>query len=222
LHGFSGADRGGGTLYLWLSVARAPPRRSTALRYVPMNLSSEQFARVRYLLDDRWETWEDFDRTLAMMSAEELHEYADRFDWDAGEAVERLTRVLKHPNCDRGTALMIYWRADPVFDLEYGTRERLEAEEGERVNVYDLTRYIEKRLADDSFATARIPYDPQNDRGKDRTKPKKPRAWQLEERDGQIVRVDIQPPPEAPKIDVRALLPAVVFEPVQAGRPGGT
>ena len=45
---------------------------------------------------------------------------------------------------------------------------------------------------------------------------------QLEERDGQIVRVDIQPPPEAPKIDVRALLPAVVFEPVQGGRPGGT
>jgi hypothetical protein len=92
-----------------------------------MNLSPEQVERVRYLAEDRWESWTDFLSVLALMSTEELHEFVNEMNWDGG-GTDRLKHVLAHPNCDRGTALMIYWRVDPIFFLKYGTRERIKAE----------------------------------------------------------------------------------------------
>ena len=89
-----------------------------------MPLTPEQLERVRYLVDDDWGAsspdeptqWADFDRTLARMSAEELHAFVDQMNFGGG-AADRLTRVLAHPRCDRGTALMAYWRTRPLFYL---------------------------------------------------------------------------------------------------------
>ena len=172
-----------------------------------MALTPQQRERVRYLAEDEWvETddeatrWADFDRGLAQMSAEELHAFVRDMNWDGGGA-DRLRRVLAHPRCDRGTALMIYWLARPRFYIKYGTRERVRDELwASALDDYDMLREIERRFESGGFATADIPFDPANDDGHDHTA------------DGQGRR---------PLIDPRTVLPAIMFEPVN-GRDGGT
>jgi len=173
-----------------------------------MALTPEQAERVRYLAEDEWggesedeaAQWADFDRVLAQMSAEELHAFVNVMNWDGGGA-DRLSRVLAHPLCDRGTALMIYWLARPRFYIKYGTRERVRDELWpSALDDYDLLCDIERRFAANDFATADIPFNPADDNGRDHTS------------DG---------PRRRPLVDPRAVLPAVMFETVR-GRDGGT
>ena len=189
-----------------------------------MELTPEQSERVRRLVEDQWHDWQEFDGILRQMSAEELHAFASKMNWDGGGA-DRLMRVLEQRKCDRGTALMIYWRADPVFDLKYGSRENVEAETWPaRVEEWDMMRYIEQRLLDPhGFATARFAYDPTNDRGRDHTKQKRKKRPRpiYENRDGKFVKVGEKQLPDDPEIDVRASLPPIVFEPI-IGEPAGT
>jgi hypothetical protein len=147
------------------------------VRYVRMALTPEQAERVRYLAEDEWGSssedeaaqWANFDHVLGEMSAEELHAFVDRMNWDGGGA-DRLTRVLAHPLCDRGTALIIYWRARPTFYIKYGTRERVRDKLWPSALAdYDMLRDIEQRFQAGDFTTANIPYDPANDGGGDRT-----------------------------------------------------
>jgi hypothetical protein len=85
-------------------------------------LSEEQQRRVRYLValdyvsdtgspDDDAITRHRFDSTLRRMGPEELHQFAGNYNCDCG--AEGLRRVIRHPHCDRGTALMVFWRLGP-------------------------------------------------------------------------------------------------------------
>ena len=199
-----------------------------------MTLTPEQASRVAYLLEGDWggeaesddlpEYWTQFDRVLAQVeSPEELHEFVDRWNWDGG--TEPIRRALAHPRCDRGTALMVYWRIDPIFYLlpEHNTREKVRTNLWPDALVHwDMLRDIERRLAGNDFETARVPYDPANDRGRDRTVQRRKRRPipLLENRDGKFVKVGEKPRPDDPEVDVRATLPPEVFQPV-AG-PAGT
>ncbi len=187
------------------------------------DLSPEQVARVRYLVEDRWvssnhsESWDSFKRILAQMSSEELHEFIKKMNWD-GNGATRAKCVLAHPKCDRGTALMIYWRTDPIFYLKYGTRERVAKELWPAaVEYWDMIRDIELRLGTpNSFITARIPYDPQNDEGRDRTKQRRKRRpiQIIEKQDDAFIKVAEKSLPDDPEIDVKKMLPPVVFKPI--------
>jgi hypothetical protein len=191
-----------------------------------VNLTPEQTERVRYLVEDRWggdtpsKSWEDFERVLARMSAEELHEFAEKMNWDGGGA-DRLMRVLAHPRCDRGTALMISWRTNPVYHAsKYGDRDGVKSKMPSALAEWDMMRYIEQRLAaPGSFAAARIPFDPRNDFGRDRTNPKVKKRMRpvLEKRDGKFVKVGEELWVSHVPIDAHKVLPPVVFEPVKGG-----
>ena len=169
-----------------------------------MALTPEQAERVRYLAEDEWgsesvdeaEQCASFERVLAQMSAEELHAFVNRMNWDGGGA-DRLTKVLAHPLCDRGTALMIYWRTNPRFFIRYVTRERVRDELwASALEDFDMLRSIERRFQSGGFATSNIVFDPTNDRGHDWTS------------DG---------PRRRPIIDPRAVLPAIMFEAIHGG-----
>ena len=169
-----------------------------------MALTPEQAERVRYLAEDEWAgesadeaaRWAEFDRVLGQMSAAELHAFVDQMNWDGGGA-DRLTRVLSHPLCDRGTALMMYWRAQPRFFIQYGTRERVRDELGPtELAEYDMLRDIERRFQSNDFSTDDIAFDPADDEGHDLTS------------DG---------PRRRPLVDPRTVLPAVMFEPTGGG-----
>jgi hypothetical protein len=199
-----------------------------------MALTPEQSSRVKYLLDGGWGRtflaeseeeptyWTDFDRILAEVNTpEELHEFVDHWNWDGG--TEPIRRALAHPLCDRGTALMVYWRIDPIFYLkpEHDTRAKVEANLWpDAVVHWDMLREIEQRLAANRFRTAEVAFDPMNDRGRDRTKQrfkKKPPIPLFENINGKLVKVGEKQRPEDPEIDVRGSLPPVVFEPVKGG-----
>ena len=186
-----------------------------------MPLTAEQLERVRYLADDVWadesktedESWVDFDCTLAEMSAEELHAFVEQMNWDGGGA-NRLKRVLAHPLCDRGTALMAYWRGQPTFFLPYQTRERVRDElEPDALEEFDLLRDIERRFANEDFASAICAFDPTNDGGHNwtgkRTRVKPTEIWG--EENGRRVQLN-RKEPWGDFIEPRAILPANLFK----------
>lgn len=98
---------------------------------------------------------------------EELHLFADLYNWDGG--VEDLWRVIQHPVCDLGTALLVYWRGQPDFDLQYADRDEVP---DRRRKEWDLLREIERRVAAGAYRTASQPFDPADDNSNDlRPKP---------------------------------------------------
>lgn len=129
-------------------------------------------ARVRAA---REEAFEQPEIVRSLASAAELHAFAEDFNWDDA-SVAALVEVVRHPQCDAGTAKMLYWAADPddLFS-EVRTREELastlgiepgedaaaEGEEEElRLQHWDLLLEIEERLASHRFATAVIAFEP--------------------------------------------------------------
>ena len=195
-----------------------------------MALTPEQAERVRYLAEDEWSgdskdeaaQWADFDRVLATMTAEELHAFVQEMNWDGGGA-DRLTRVLAHPRCDRGTALMIYWLAQPTFYLPYETRDRVRDELWpSALKDYDMLRDIERRFADGGFASADIAFNPADDRGLDRTakQPRKRPVPIYGTENGRRVQLN-KNETLGTRIDPRSVLPAVMFVPIP-GRAAGT
>jgi len=118
------------------------------------------------MFQDEWESpdelWQFFE---TVTDAEELHLYADGFNWDTG--VEELRRVIQHPLCDGGTALLIYWRGAPGWYARY--TDHSEVRPPDQVDQYDLLREIEQKIIGGHFRTRRFDYNPKSDRGNDLT-----------------------------------------------------
>ncbi len=74
-----------------------------------------------------------------------LHAWADRYNWDDG--AKKLLTALRNPSCSLATALLIYWRAQPYWYLQYaGDREAQTDPTGK--TIVPLLREIEQRVAD--------------------------------------------------------------------------
>lgn len=92
--------------------------------------------------------------------AEQLFVRTELYNWDNGN--NRLYETLNSEHCDKATALMIYWRADPNF---YYGRYDSEADipEGWQLNGYKLMKEAEKLLLENNFPET-IGYTPDEDR----------------------------------------------------------
>lgn len=92
--------------------------------------------------------------------SEELHREARAYNWDDGTA--RLQRILADPQCDRATALLVYWRAKPHYFSRHATA-------GDVASVnrsgWQFVRALEARLVADEFVRTGIFYDPKDDVG---------------------------------------------------------
>ncbi|MBA4032279.1 MAG: hypothetical protein C0478_15520 [Planctomyces sp.] len=122
------------------------------------NLSSEE--SDAFTEDDCDRPYREF--FASVTDPEELHVFASFYNWDGGD--HDLLQVLHHPLCDLGTALLIYWRSQPGFYLEYRNFEEVGPafEDG-----WHLLRKIEGMVAAGSFRTSTQPFDPANDEGED-------------------------------------------------------
>ncbi|WP_300492201.1 DUF4274 domain-containing protein [Flavobacterium sp.] len=91
---------------------------------------------------------------------EKLFAGTELYNWDNG--LDWLYQVLDKKDCDKATALMIYWRADPNF---YYSRYNSEADvpEGWQLEGYKLMKEAEKRLLENNFSET-ISYTPDEDR----------------------------------------------------------
>lgn len=94
----------------------------------------------------------------AAITPEELHQRALAFNFDDGAAAAR--DIALHPDCDRATALLMYWRNSPHHHRRYATPE--DAPTRTRDSV-ELSREIEARLLADEFTSRRLFYDPEHD-----------------------------------------------------------
>jgi hypothetical protein len=115
------------------------------------------------LTDEEIDQWASEEHFKALQSAEELHAFAVQFNWDAG--VEQLSWVINNPMCELGTAILIYWRATPLYYYEkYESREQMATnkptyyEDADWFGAYDLIKVIEKKFDENFFKTNSINY----------------------------------------------------------------
>ncbi|MCA9492939.1 MAG: DUF4274 domain-containing protein [Myxococcales bacterium] len=118
---------------------------------------------------------------IEQMDVFELHELA--VTMEGRDAEERLLRIVRAPDCDLGTALMIYWTSSPHYYLRYADRE--EVTDYERLG-WDLLATVEQRVADGSYTHRQIRFDPRDDR---QTRSVRGVDWTVDDR---IVRVPAQ------------------------------
>jgi Domain of unknown function (DUF4274) len=89
----------------------------------------------------------------------ELHCFADHWNWDGG--MEEMMTIAKHPNCDAATALLLFWRSDPEYYLQFSSRD--EVPDYNR-DGFDLTQLIEERFLRGGYASSgEIGFDPRED-----------------------------------------------------------
>ncbi len=74
---------------------------------------------------------------------------------------EQLLAMVRHPRCDWGTALLLYWTHRPLQVRRDAAREDLAAFE---IPTWELLRAIEIRATTTGFASRRCPFDPRRDR----------------------------------------------------------
>lgn len=120
-----------------------------------MTLTPAQRARIEYLL---YECEDDtsFEKEFAKIeTSEELHEFASEFNWDCG--FSELDAVLTHPLCDRGTALMIYWLAEPVYFADFSCIEDVPNVNREG---YRFVNHAKNLLTQNCFESNEISFDP--------------------------------------------------------------
>jgi len=110
--------------------------------------------------------WERFDVELraetlefcrSNNNAEELHAFADTWNWDAG--TEALQTLLANPACEAATALLIYWKAAPEFYRQYKNRSAVKAA-CSNVDDFDFLSDLERKYVAGAFSIKRLSFDP--------------------------------------------------------------
>lgn len=119
---------------------------------------------VKKFLDPYYEieTDEEFSEYLKKINSSEcLHILASEINWDGD--LEAIYYVINHPNCDRGTALLVYWYNQPGY---WGVKSESDIYDYE-IDSFNLHNELQKRLLGDYYNKSNICFDPFNERGTD-------------------------------------------------------
>jgi Domain of unknown function (DUF4274) len=117
------------------------------------------------LTDEDIDAWKAQNHYQFLQTSEEIHAFADKFNWD--DSREALTWILENPKCELGTAVMIYWKATPLYFYEkYESREQLAKqkpsyctdEDWFQFQTYDLIKMIEKKFDEGFYKTRVVQY----------------------------------------------------------------
>ncbi len=98
----------------------------------------------------------DFEIFKTLSSAEQYY-LASIYNWDDGTIV--LDWIIDSRKCDKGTACMIFWRAEPDYYYNY-TAETIE---GYQSDVWYLLQKVIKRFKNDDFITSKFEFIPTNE-----------------------------------------------------------
>lgn len=140
-----------------------------------MAISKERKKYIESLANELWaddSNDEDFDELSERMgqetikfctqtnNPEELQIFVDHYNWDIG--IHHMRQVIENLYCDAGTALMVYWRAEPEYFLQYADRSEVPTYSHEN---FDLLCEIERRYLSGEYKTKLCEYDPKSDVG---------------------------------------------------------
>jgi len=95
----------------------------------------------------------DFEKFKTLNSAEQYF-LADNYNWDDGTIV--LNWIVDSVKCDKGTASLIFWKAEPDFYFNY-TSETIEDYEKP---VWDLLQKIVRKFKENGFKKSKLKFDP--------------------------------------------------------------
>ena len=95
----------------------------------------------------------DFDIFKKLNSADQYF-LAENYNWDNG--IEVLNWIINSPKCDKGTATLIFWKAEPrdyaEFDIEnVGENEK---------EIFDLLQNIISKIKNREFKKSRFEFIP--------------------------------------------------------------
>ena len=97
--------------------------------------------------------------------SENLHNKAKHYNWDNG--VDNLYKIIQNKNCDKATALMIFWMGRPEWDLQFENRDKVDSY---RLDEFDLLNEIlERYIAGKYDSCQNLSFNPKNDDGFDWT-----------------------------------------------------
>ena len=135
-----------------------------------MNYSEKQLERLKYLLLDHWVSEDpiasekNLDQALsAIENSSELHQFAGNFNADGG--IDVLRKIINHPLCDKGTALMIYCMGRPGY--YYRQLEKRKSLRPSQQEVFELLQEIEEKYQANEFTFSSIKFDPHDAVGQD-------------------------------------------------------
>ena len=116
----------------------------------------ENFIEFSFVDNNDYETEiiPDFDKFKTLNSAEQYY-LAYNYNWDDGVIV--LDWIIDSQKCDKGTASLIFWSAEPDFYFDY-TSETIEEYEKP---IWILLQKILKRFKNNDFKYNRLKFDPQ-------------------------------------------------------------
>lgn len=97
-----------------------------------------------------------------LKNPDQWHIFALNWNWDDG--FQPLQWIIRQNNCDKGTALFIYWHADPVVYCQYSDRSEVVLG-GKNVELYDFIKEIEVKYTSNFYTRNRIKFNPPNDDG---------------------------------------------------------
>lgn len=101
-----------------------------------------------------------------LQTPREFHRFARDWNWDDG--FKPLQWIINQPQCDKGTALLIYWHAAPKWFCQFGSRDEVIAA-NQDVKLYDFIKEIEAKFGSNFYKSQIIRFDPKDDDGTDWT-----------------------------------------------------
>ncbi|MBM7846332.1 DUF4274 domain-containing protein [Herpetosiphon giganteus] len=128
------------------------------------------------------------------------HQMMLQWNWDGN--LEPIWWIIQQPNCDFGTALLIFWRANAGYYYQYPNREALIADRGNPA-IYDLLKQIELNYLNGFYQNQAFGYDPTNEDGDDFTQD------YVEQRQQAIPEGMVRPSP-GPIIKYQALMQSTI------------
>lgn len=97
--------------------------------------------------------------------SEKLHKKAKNYNWDNG--VNGLYKIIQDKDCDKATALIVFWMGRPEYDLQF--KNRIEVHDF-RLDEYDLLNEIlEQYIAGKYDDRQKFNFNPEDDDGYDWT-----------------------------------------------------
>lgn len=101
----------------------------------------------------------DLEELYQLESPIELHEIILHYNWDDGIEIPRA--VINNKNCDKGTALMVYWLACPGYYCQYENRDKVSGQY--EIASYDLIDEIEQKYRNGFYQNRSILFNPRYD-----------------------------------------------------------
>lgn len=105
-----------------------------------------------------------FQRQMAFLAGrtpDDWHRYASNLNW--GDRLDGLFWIVNQPDCDKATAVMIFWAGEPTG---YDWQEESEPMGADEYAVAPMLKYIVQRFNAGGYPRSEIAYDFRADHGR--------------------------------------------------------